>query len=85
MMTIRVRTGQNDLDVCIAALRFACDTGVDEMRTKWFSITSSDGLKWKSLSFGARVLGRVTEDMGLPSMQTADNYNLCSYIGVHFG
>lgn len=91
MMTIRVSTGQKDLNVCIAALKFAFDIGVSEMRTKWFSITATDGLRWKSVAFGADVLGQVAayvskkDDCYWAGFTANSEYLLmfADYIGVH--
>jgi hypothetical protein len=63
MMTIRVSTGQNEHDVCLQALIFAFNTGVTSMRTKWFSISPADGLKWKNLDFADVVLARVMSQL----------------------
>jgi len=91
MMTIRVKTGQNDLDVCIEALRFAFSTGVVEMRTKWFSITPSYGLRWANINFGTSVLDRVRKTsevnngLGLFNRVCRSAYpaGFADYIGIH--
>lgn len=87
MMTIRVKTGQKDLYVCIKALLFAYDTGVIEMRTPWFSISKTEGLKWKSIAFGTEVLGQVAADQANPLKWAPNEHTypdgFLSYAGIH--
>lgn len=84
MMTIRMTTGQNDLDVAVAMLKLAYDTGVSDMRTKWFSISPTGGLKFKQHIHELLVLDRVRQKLIGRTDVTNEEFLFASYIGVKF-
>jgi hypothetical protein len=84
MMTVRITTGQKDHLVCLSLLKLAYDTGVLDMRTKWFTITRSGGLRWKSLAIMEDILGRVVKGIVGRDDVSAEEFLFASYIGVKF-
>jgi hypothetical protein len=86
LTTIYIQTSQNDLDVCIDCLKLAYDTGASEMRTKWFTLDATAGLRWVKIGFGTRVLDRVAEyynSLETRSQLTTFPELFIDFVGVH--
>jgi hypothetical protein len=84
MMTIRLSSGQNELDFCVSTLHYAFEAGVISMRTKWFTIDAIDGLRWKSVAFCEEVLARVINSIQNRSDVSQDEFDFALFCGIHF-
>lgn len=82
MMTIRMSYDQNEHDVCFNALRFAFESGVISMRTKWFTIDDNSMILWRSLHVANFVLARVRARVGSGGPYQGD-IAFASFCGVH--